>query len=254
MLAAMIAAAVGDDVFGEDPTVNELEAGRRAVRQGSRRCSSPRARWRTRSPSASTAGRRTSAARIDQPHLPVGGRRPGGPQRRDCARSPAGTASSASATSRARSAANDMHAVRTRRVCLENTHNRGGGTVYPLDAITDIPRWAKANGLAMHLDGARMWNAIVATGVPRESGPRTFDTRTVCFSKGLGAPVGSALLGPKRSIATPAGPQAVRRGDAAGRVPRGRVPVRDGPPRRAAGGGPRQRADHREGGATTCRA
>lgn len=93
------------------------------------------------------------------------------------------------------------HMVRTRLVCLENTHNRGGGRVYPLEWIQEISAWARGHGLAMHLDGARLWNAIVATGVPAKAWAAAFDTVSVCFSKGLGAPVGSALVGPKDLIA-----------------------------------------------------
>jgi threonine aldolase len=93
------------------------------------------------------------------------------------------------------------HYVRTRLVCLENTHNRGGGRVFPLEKIQAIHDWAKANGLAMHLDGARLWNAIVATGIPGRQWAKSFDTISVCFSKGLGAPIGSALVGPKDFIA-----------------------------------------------------
>jgi threonine aldolase len=96
---------------------------------------------------------------------------------------------------------NNEHLVRTRLVCLENTHNRGGGRVFPLDKIQAISAWGRKYGLAMHLDGARIWNAIVATGVPAEEWARSFDTVSVCFSKGLGAPVGSALAGPRELIA-----------------------------------------------------
>jgi threonine aldolase len=92
------------------------------------------------------------------------------------------------------------HAVRTRLVCLENTHNRGGGRVYPLEKIQAISAWARAQGLAMHLDGARLWNAIVATGIQAKTWAAEFDTVSVCFSKGLGAPVGSALSGPRDFI------------------------------------------------------
>jgi threonine aldolase len=94
----------------------------------------------------------------------------------------------------------DIHSVRTRLVCLENTHNRGGGSIYPLDAVKRITTWAKANGLATHLDGARIWNAMAATGVPAAEWGKPFDTLSVCFSKGLGAPVGSALVGSKDFI------------------------------------------------------
>jgi threonine aldolase len=94
----------------------------------------------------------------------------------------------------------DQHHVRTRLVCLENTHNRGGGRVYRLEKIEAISAWAREHGLAMHLDGARLWNAIVATGISAAEWARPFDTVSVCFSKGLGAPVGSALVGPSDLI------------------------------------------------------
>jgi threonine aldolase len=92
------------------------------------------------------------------------------------------------------------HSVRTRLVCLENTHNRGAGRVLPYDGVVEICRWAADNGLARHLDGARLFNATVATGIPLHDWARHFDTVSVCFSKGLGAPVGSALCGPEESI------------------------------------------------------
>lgn len=89
----------------------------------------------------------------------------------------------------------DDHYVVTRLVCLENTHNRGGGTVYPIETVAEIAAWARSHGLKMHLDGARLWNAIVASGVSGSEWARHFETVSVCFSKGLGAPVGSAVLG-----------------------------------------------------------
>jgi threonine aldolase len=92
------------------------------------------------------------------------------------------------------------HLVRTRLVCLENTHNRGGGRIYPLDKIKAISAWAHANGLVMHLDGARLFNAVVATGIPAAQWAQHFDSVSVCFSKGLGAPIGSALAGPRDFI------------------------------------------------------
>lgn len=93
------------------------------------------------------------------------------------------------------------HLVRTRLVALENTHNRGGGRVYPIEKIQAIGEWARKNGLVMHLDGARLWNAVVATGIAAGEWARHFDTVSVCFSKGLGAPIGSALSGPHDFIA-----------------------------------------------------
>ncbi len=94
----------------------------------------------------------------------------------------------------------DDHQVHTRLVCLENTHNRGGGRVYPLEKIQAIRDWTRRNGLALHLDGARLWNAIVATGIPAAEWGRCCDSVSVCFSKGLGTPVGSALVGPRDFI------------------------------------------------------
>lgn len=93
------------------------------------------------------------------------------------------------------------HLVRTRLVCLENTHNRGGGRVYPLEKIQAISTWAHDNGLIMHLDGARLWNAAVASGIPLTEWSKWFDSVSVCFSKGLGAPIGSALVGTREFVA-----------------------------------------------------
>lgn len=92
------------------------------------------------------------------------------------------------------------HLVRTRLVCLENTHNRGAGRIQPYQNVVDICDWAHANGLRTHLDGARLFNAAVATGKSLSEWSQPFDTVSVCFSKGLGAPVGSALAGPKELI------------------------------------------------------
>lgn len=89
------------------------------------------------------------------------------------------------------------HLVRTRLVALENTHNRGGGRIFPLEKIEAICRWAHENQLKTHLDGARLFNAVVASGIEAARWAEPFDTVSVCFSKGLGAPVGSALAGPK---------------------------------------------------------
>lgn len=89
----------------------------------------------------------------------------------------------------------NLHYPRTRLVCLENTHNRGGGSIFPLKDIQEIAAVCRANDLRLHLDGARFWNACVATGISEAEYAAPFDTVSVCFSKGLGAPVGSALVG-----------------------------------------------------------
>lgn len=83
----------------------------------------------------------------------------------------------------------------TKLLCVENTHNLGGGAVWPLDVLHQVASTARAAGLAVHLDGARLWNAAVASGVAETALSEPFDTVSVCFSKGLGAPMGSALAG-----------------------------------------------------------
>jgi len=82
-----------------------------------------------------------------------------------------------------------------RLLCLENTHNLAGGTVWPLEAIEAVVNVARAGGLATHLDGARLWNACAHSGLAPARYAEHFDTVSVCFSKGLGAPMGSALAG-----------------------------------------------------------
>lgn len=92
----------------------------------------------------------------------------------------------------------------TSLVTVENTHNRGGGIVYPVEALEPLAAACRAHGLAMHLDGARLWNAAEALGVAEATLAAPFDTVSVCFSKGLGAPIGSALVGSKALIEGPA--------------------------------------------------
>ena len=89
---------------------------------------------------------------------------------------------------------------RTRLVCLENTHNRAGGTIYPLRVIEEIEALAREKKLKMHLDGARLWNACVATGIAPATYAGFFDSVSVCLSKGLGAPVGSVIAGSREFI------------------------------------------------------
>jgi threonine aldolase len=92
------------------------------------------------------------------------------------------------------------HMVRTKLLCLENTHNRGGGSVFPQEQVIALCEWAHAQGVPCHLDGARLFNASVATGRSVRELSEPFDTVSVCFSKGLGAPIGSCLAGPKDFI------------------------------------------------------
>jgi threonine aldolase len=89
----------------------------------------------------------------------------------------------------------DIHVPQTTLICLENTHNRAGGTIYPLEEIKKIRGATKPFGIKMHLDGARLWNATIATGIPLDEYARHFDSVSVCLSKGLGAPIGSVISG-----------------------------------------------------------
>jgi threonine aldolase len=91
--------------------------------------------------------------------------------------------------------------VRTAAVSVENTHNFAGGSVLPLDDLRALRTWADSVGIGVHLDGARLWNAHVATGVPFAEYGACVDVLSVCLSKGLGAPVGSLMVGSAAAIA-----------------------------------------------------
>ena len=91
--------------------------------------------------------------------------------------------------------------VSTKAIAVENTHNFGGGTVQPIEEIAKLSSAAHARGIAMHLDGARIWNAHVASGVSFTEYGKHFDTISVCLSKGLGAPIGSVMLSTKERVA-----------------------------------------------------
>ncbi|MPQ97676.1 low specificity L-threonine aldolase [Modestobacter sp. I12A-02628] len=95
----------------------------------------------------------------------------------------------------------DWHLTATAAIAVENTHNRGGGLVQPLDQLQQLWDWSRGAGVAVHLDGARVWNAAVASGVPLSTYGRLADTASVCLSKGLGAPVGSVLVAGAERIA-----------------------------------------------------
>jgi threonine aldolase len=90
--------------------------------------------------------------------------------------------------------------ARTKVIEIENTHNRAGGTINPIENIKSISRLAKEKNLLMHLDGARIWNASVASGVPVNEYAKYFDSVSCCLSKGLGAPIGSMIAGSKEFI------------------------------------------------------
>jgi len=95
----------------------------------------------------------------------------------------------------------DLHCPPTTLLCLEQTHNVGGGSVYPLPLMERVVEVGRKHGLALHLDGARLFNAVIKTGVSAAEYARHFDTVSFCLSKGLGAPVGSVLVSDRERIA-----------------------------------------------------
>src|SRR5690606_16273097 len=94
----------------------------------------------------------------------------------------------------------DVHAPETALVSLENTMNKGGGSIYTLDEVKPIRKLCLEKGIKLHLDGARLFNALVETGESPAAWGAPFDTISICLSKGLGCPIGSVLLGSKVDI------------------------------------------------------
>jgi threonine aldolase len=196
MREAMAVADVGDDVFGEDPTVRELEAETAAL------LGKEAALFTVSGTMANQLAIRAHTEPGDE--ILVEGNahlyyyEGGGPAALSgvmcrCLQSERGVFNSADVESALRPS--DSHFPRTRLVCIENTHNRGGGKIWPLERIEEVAAGARRHGLQLHLDGARLWNAVAATGIAAKQWTAPFDTVSVCFSKGLGAPVGSALAG-----------------------------------------------------------
>ncbi|GMV50743.1 MAG: hypothetical protein AMXMBFR67_22860 [Nitrospira sp.] len=194
MREAMAAAAVGDDVYGEDPTVNRLQE-RGAALIGKRAALFV--------PSG-TLGNQLCLRALAEPgrEVIVDAQSHIVRYEQGAAGALAGlqlhwvqgarglmTADQVEAAIRPK----DPYTIQSALICLENTHNAGGGTVYPLATIQAIRAVAKHHGLPMHLDGARLFNAVVASGTSATEYARPFDTVTFCLSKGLGAPAGSLI-------------------------------------------------------------
>jgi threonine aldolase len=95
----------------------------------------------------------------------------------------------------------DLHVAPTTVLCLENTHNGGGGRVWPLEKVREVVAEARRHQLSVHLDGARLMNAVVASGVAAAGYGREFDTVTLCLSKGLGCPLGALIAGSRERMA-----------------------------------------------------
>jgi threonine aldolase len=202
MRAAMADAAVGDDVFGEDPTVNRLQQ-RVAEMLGKEA-----ALYVPSGTMSNLVGVRLHCKPGDEMICEAGCHifnyeQGGYAQLSGVAARPVEGEHGVLRVEQLRDLVRpgDAHQVRTRLVSIENTHNRGGGRIQPYEIVVEICRWAHAAGLRTHLDGARLFNAAVATGIEAARWAEHFETVSVCFSKGLGAPVGSALAGPRDLMA-----------------------------------------------------
>jgi threonine aldolase len=199
MREAIARAEVGDDVFGDDPSVNALQErvaamlGKEAalfVSSGTQGNLCAQLAHCERGDEA-IVGQMAHAYRYEAGGAAV----LGSIQPQPLPQQPDGTL--ALADIEAAIKPDDEHFARTKLLCLENTWN---GKVLPLRYIEEATALARRRGLATHLDGARLFNAVVASGTPVGGIARHFDTVSVCFSKGLGAPVGSALCGPRPLI------------------------------------------------------
>ena len=202
MRKAMAEAEVGDDVFGEDPTVNRLEAtvaeilGKEAavfVTSGTQ-ANQVAIRAQTQPGDELIGAERSHFYRYETGGYAV---------MSGCSvcfvEDERGVFTGDDVVTCIRST--DQHYAVSRMVMCENTQNRGCGKVWPVEAMASIRRVADEHGLIMHLDGARLWNACVASGLKPTDYTRYFDTVAVCFSKGLGAPIGSAIAGTTATIA-----------------------------------------------------
>lgn len=195
MRNAMARAEVGDDVYGEDPTVNRLQdmaaalLGKRAalfVPSGTM-ANQLAIRVHTQPGQEVIVESKAHIVRYEQGaagalagvqlHWVVGNR---------------GiiTAEQVEAAIRPK----DPYSIPTGLICIENTHNSGGGTIYPLSTIEKIRAVASKHGIPLHLDGARLFNAVAATTLPAATYAQHFETVSFCLSKGLGAPAGSLLV------------------------------------------------------------
>jgi threonine aldolase len=201
MRRAMAEAEVGDDVFGEDPTVNRLEA-LAAERLGKEAGLFVVSGTMGNQVSLMAHTQRGDEIILDESsHIflyEVAGLAVLSAVQPRTLRGRDGILDPEDIRQAIRSP--NIHAPRTSVISVETTHNRGGGTVYPLETLREIRRIGTANGTVVHLDGARIFNACVATGAPVSEVAAQADSVTFCLSKGLGAPVGSLVVGTRAFI------------------------------------------------------
>lgn len=201
MLEAMMSAEVGDDVFGDDPTVNKLEEKIATIFGMEEAVFCPSGTM------ANQIGIRVHTQPQDEvicdknSHVYL---YEGGGMASNSGVSPAlldGNRGRINASQvEAAIKPDDVHAPVSRLVSLENTMNKGGGSIYNFAEIEKIKELCNVKGLALHLDGARLYNALVESEETPVQFGKVFDTISICLSKGLGAPIGSVLLGSKASI------------------------------------------------------
>lgn len=201
MLDAMTSAKVGDDVFGEDPTVSELEE------KGARMLGFEAGLFCPSGTMTNQIAIRTLTQPQDEvicdkrSHIYLyegGGIASNSMVSVELVEGDRGRISPEQVVKNIKP--DDIHFPKTKLVALENTVNKGGGCFYSLDQIRSIKHVCKKHGLLMHLDGARLFNALVETGEDSGEYGNNFDTVSICLSKGLGAPVGSLLLSSKENI------------------------------------------------------
>ena len=201
MRKAMSEAEVGDDVFGEDPTVNALQEkiANLLGKEAALFVPSGTMANQLSIKSHTQPGDEVIIEASSHPYNFEGGAGAAlsGIQFQ-CLKGVRGILDASQIEEAIRPA--DHHFPVTRLVCLENTHNRGGGSIYPLEKMVEIYQLAKSKGLLLHLDGARLWNASVATGTKPHEYAQWADSVSVCLSKGLGAPIGSLVAGSKLFI------------------------------------------------------
>ena len=201
MRKAMADAEVGDDVFGEDPTVAELERATAELLGKEAALFVPSG---TMGNELAVRLQTTSGDEIvaeASSHIP--NHEAGAPAALSgvtCKAIVGRRGIFAAADLLAALRPPDVHHCPTRLVCVENSHNEGSGSTWPLATLAELSEAARSCGLAMHMDGARLWNASAASGIAESKFAAHCDTISVCYSKGLGAPVGSALVGSKELI------------------------------------------------------